>query len=69
MALSVWLSGCYPRQSLTGVGITCKEMLFVRLNVSWTDSYIGFWKLPGFFIFIYDESRIIIRCELNPYFS
>ena len=28
MALSVWFNGCCPRQSLTGVSVTCKERLF-----------------------------------------
>ena len=37
---------------MTGVGVTSKEMLFVRLHVPWTDSYIGFWNLPGFFVCI-----------------
>ena len=62
MALSIWYNGCCPCQSLTGVGVTCKEILFVCLHVSWTDSYIGFWNLPGFFIFIYDQIRISDMC-------
>ena len=28
MTLSVLFGGCYPCQSLTSVGVTCKEMLF-----------------------------------------
>ena len=55
MALSVWFNGCCPCQSFTGVVVTCKEMLFVGLHVSWIDSFNGFWNLPGFFIFIYDQ--------------
>ena len=42
MAWSVWFNGCCPCQSLTGVGVTCKEMLIVGLHVSWTDSYMDF---------------------------
>ena len=61
MALSVWFNRCCPCQSLTCVGATCKDMLFVWLHVSWTNSYIGFWKLPGFFMikFVY---QICVKC-------
>ena len=49
---------------LTGVGVTCKEMLLFDCM----DRFIHrIWNLPGFFIFIYDQSRIIIRYVLNPY--
>ena len=57
MALSVWFNGCCPWQSLIGVGVTCKEILLI----SWTDSYIGFWNLPGF-LFLYYQIRISDMC-------
>ena len=66
LALSVWFNGSCLCQSLTGVGVTvtCKEMLFVWLHVSWTDSYTGFWNLPGFFILIYDQICISDMCSI-----
>ena len=47
MALSEWFNGCCPCQRLTGIGVTCKEMLYVWLHVSWTDSYIEGITISG----------------------
>ena len=66
MALSIWFNGCCPCQSSTGVGFTCKEMPFVWLHVSWTDSYIGFWNSPGFFSFICEQIDNIQTSPLVP---
>ena len=63
-ALSIWFKGCCPCQTLTGVGVTCKEMLLVLLRVSWTESYIEFWNLPGCFIFLYDQICISDTCYI-----